>query len=79
MVIHEIKVDGGIAKMLYANHGLREHYELVRNGNYTLAAYILLGRRLSKNNGKAVETYSYRKFSGKIHCFHKIYRKEYSK
>ena len=79
MVIHKMKVGGGIAKMLFNNHGLKEHYDLVRMGNYTLAAYILLGYRLSKNDGKAVETYNYRKFKGEIHCFHRIYRKEYVK
>lgn len=79
MVVHNMRCGSGIAKFLYNNRGLQAHADLIRVGNYTLAEYVLLGYRLSKNDGKAVETYSYRKFKGKIHCFHRIYRKEYVK
>jgi hypothetical protein len=79
MVIHKMRCGSGMAKFLFQNHGLQEHADLIKAGNYTLAAYILLGYRLSIDNGKAIETYTYRKFKGEIHCFHRIYRKEYSK
>lgn len=79
MIIHRMRCGGGVAKFLYNNRDLKAHADLVRVGNYTLAEYVLLGYRLSKNDGKPIETYSYRTFNGKIHCFHRIYRKEYVK